>query len=401
MGALAEQAAPPIVNDVYITDELDRRAPKATDYRQEKLALQDLARQMIDHPADVLARLVDLAIQICGGISGGISLYESDPAPGVFRWHHLRGNLMRFTGSTTPRNFSPCGITLDSNKTILVKHPERIYTWLADSKISLAECLLVPLFVGGSEPLGTLWIVSESEGHFDSGHARVMTELANFAGMAVHMVRTEDRLKHSLEEQETLTREMGHRVKNMFAIVGSLIRASAKSATTPSEMAEILAGRMQALAAANALVRRNFHDIAMTEAVDLGEIVRKILQPHEHAAEGSRYVIEGPPVRLGDRSINGIALVLHEFATNAAKYGALKNDGGSVAVKWREAAGGLILEWEERGGPAIMMPPGKHGFGTKLSQSTVVGQFNGTLTYDWQPEGLKVVMALPTASLLH
>ncbi|MDO8877253.1 MAG: hypothetical protein Q7V40_14280, partial [Pseudolabrys sp.] len=50
---------------------------------QEKLALQDLAIQMVDHPADVLPHLVDLAIEICGGVSGGISLFEELPAPGV------------------------------------------------------------------------------------------------------------------------------------------------------------------------------------------------------------------------------------------------------------------------------------------------------------------------------
>jgi hypothetical protein len=60
--------------DVFITEELFRRAPKKTDYLQEKLALQDLARQMADHPAEVLPHLVDLAIDICGGVSGGISL---------------------------------------------------------------------------------------------------------------------------------------------------------------------------------------------------------------------------------------------------------------------------------------------------------------------------------------
>jgi hypothetical protein len=72
---------------VSITSERHRRAPKKTGYLQEKLALQDFARQMADHPAKVLPHLVDLAIEICGGISAGISLYEENPAPGIFRWH--------------------------------------------------------------------------------------------------------------------------------------------------------------------------------------------------------------------------------------------------------------------------------------------------------------------------
>jgi hypothetical protein len=63
---------------------------------QEKLALQDLAQQMVDHPADVLPRLVDLALDICDGTSAGLSLFEAGPAPGIFRWRDLRGVLAKF-----------------------------------------------------------------------------------------------------------------------------------------------------------------------------------------------------------------------------------------------------------------------------------------------------------------
>ena len=280
IGAALDQR-PAGFDGVYITDDMYRRIPKSTDYKREKLALQDLARQMIDHPAKVLPHLVDLAIELCEGISGGISIYETDPPPGVFRWHHLRGDLTKFTGETTPRNFSPCGVTLDLNAVVLSQRPERVYTWLRDADISLAECLLVPLFIGGKEPLGTLWIVSQNEGHFDSGHARVMTELAGFAGIAVSMVKHEQTLKQTLEQQESLTREMAHRVKNLFAITDGLIHVSAKAASTPAEMSEILSGRMHALAEAHSLVRRSFDDEAVTDGADLNELIRKILLPHE------------------------------------------------------------------------------------------------------------------------
>ena len=67
------------------------------------------------------------------------------------------------------------------------------------------------------------------------------------------------------------------------------------------------------------------------------------------------------------------------------------------------AGGGerLILDWTERGGLAIAQPPDKTGFGTRLSQSTVVGQFEGSLSYDWNPAGLSVAMSMPTARLSH
>jgi signal transduction histidine kinase len=188
--------------DVFITEELDRRAPKKIDYLQEKLALQDLAVRMADQPEEVLPRFVDLALEMTGGVSAGLSLYEENPAPGVFRWQYLRGELASFNGATTPRDFSPCGITLDQNAPVLSAHPERMYGWIADANIVVPEVLLVPLYMGDRIALGTLWIVSDREGHFDSGHARALTELATFVGIALRIVRRGQRLQQTLEARE-------------------------------------------------------------------------------------------------------------------------------------------------------------------------------------------------------
>src|SRR3984885_7322750 len=154
------QALEPSVAAVFITDELARRKPRKTDYLREKLALQDLAARMADQPEEILPRFVDLGMEMTGGVSAGLSLYEENPAPGVFRWQYLRGALAPFNGATTPRDFSPCGITLDHNAPVLSLHPERVYNWIADAKIVVPEVLLVPLYLGGKVPLGTLWIVS-------------------------------------------------------------------------------------------------------------------------------------------------------------------------------------------------------------------------------------------------
>ncbi len=404
MSARPEASAPPA--DVFITHELARRAPRKTSYRDEKRALQALARQMIDRPGEVLLRLVDLAMELTGSVSGGISLYEAHPAPGVFRWHHLRGLLEKFNGETTPRDFSPCGVCLDRAEPTLTLRPERFYTWLAEADISLPEVLLVPLFTAGDTPLGTLWIVSEHADHFDSGHARTLTELAAFAGIAVHMLQTEQRLQAALEQQAMLTQEMSHRMKNLFMVVQGMIHVSARSAASPADMEDTLSGRLQALAGANALVRRTPHDPGVSDATgpvtDLADLVARILAPHERdpAASGRcRFRIDGPPVQLGERAANGFALVCHELATNAAKYGALTRDAGRVHVSWQQDDGRLEIVWRERGGPAIAAPPAKRGFGTTLADRTVVGQFRGTLSHDWQEQGLSVTISVPIANL--
>jgi two-component sensor histidine kinase len=392
----------PSVADVFITDELARRAPKKIDYLQEKLALQDLASRMADEPQAVLPRFVDLAMEMTGGVSAGLSLYEENPAPGVFRWQYLRGVLAPFTGATTPRDFSPCGITLDQNAPVLSLHPERVYSWIADANIVVPEVLLVPLYLGGTVPLGTLWIVSDKEGHFDSGHARAMTELATFVGIALRMVKSEQCLQRALEEQETVAREMSHRVKNLFSMVEALIRVSGKGVATADEMMKLLSGRLQALASAHALVRRSFSLAGqLPQSSDLKALVQAIVAPHERPeADGvTRFSISGPPIECGEHATNGIALVVHELTTNAAKYGALTTDKGAIDVSWWQRDEALVLHWLECDGPQIEAPPVKSGFGSALAQATIVRQFGGTLDCDWRRTGLAVTVTLPVEKL--
>lgn len=386
------------VADVFITNELATRPPKDTDYLKEKQALQDLASHMAVKPEEVLPRFVDLAMEMAGGVSAGLSLYEEHPAPGVFRWRYLRGVLSPFEDATTPRDFSPCGITLDQNAPVLSLHPERAYDWIAEANIVVPEVLLVPLYFSGKEPLGTLWIVSDKEGHFDSGHARAMTELATFVGIALRMVRTEQQLQRALTEQETLAQEMSHRVKNVFAMTDAMIRMTAQKGISPDAVA-LLSGRLHALASAHALARGGSDGEAGGDTSDLETLTKTILRPHEAVTGDSRFTIQGPAVRCGNHAINGLALVLHELATNAVKYGALSEPQGKVDISWRTEDGRLILKWVEHGGPRIEVPTGASGFGTKLVQNTVVRQLGGKLDNDWLPQGLAVTTSVPLGAL--
>ncbi|MDB5453470.1 MAG: histidine kinase [Caulobacteraceae bacterium] len=390
------------LSNLYITGELDRRPAALADYRQEMLAIQELAARMADRPEDVLPRFVDLAMEITGGISAGISLYEAEPAPGVFRWRYLRGTLAPFDGATTPRNFSPCGVTLDQNGPVLSVHPERVYDWISDASIVVPEVLLVPLYLQGSVPLGTLWIISEKEGHFHREHARAMTELASFVGIALRMLNTERKLLSALEEQETLTKEMSHRVKNLFAITDGMIRMSARTAADKNEMARALSGRLHALASAHSLVSRNLREVGRTPRTgDVGALIRAVVAPHDHAVgpAARRFLIDGPVIPCGDRAMNGVALIFHELTTNAAKYGALTSHDGRVEVRWVEEGEDLILSWSEHGGPPVAPAPSHDGFGSALVRSTVASQFRGALTYDWKPHGLQVTLRIPLAKL--
>jgi two-component sensor histidine kinase len=155
-------------------------------------------------------------------------------------------------------------------------------------------------------------------------------------------------------------------------------------------MSALLSGRMHALANANALVRREFSEVGSSAPTsDLRELIEKIAKPHENSSsEGEqRFSIEGPGLRCGERASNAIALIFHELATNAAKYGSLRLEEGRVRITWRRREDRLQFEWKERHGPPIEDPVRGHGFGGELVRR-MVDQFQGTIEYNWQRTGL-------------
>ncbi|HVJ43887.1 MAG TPA: HWE histidine kinase domain-containing protein [Dongiaceae bacterium] len=386
-----------LFDDVFITDEMMQRPSEPVDHLEEKRALQALAANMVDHPERVLPHFVELAMKMAGGVAAGLSLLEDEPPAGMFRWHHVCGSLSRFAGATIERNYSPCGVTLDRGAPVLTRHSERIYDWIADAGIVVPEVLLVPLFINGTAPLGTLWIVSDELGHFNPEHARTATELATFVGIALRMQRTEERLRKALEEQEILTREMNHRVKNLFALTDSMIWLGARGAENKEDMARALSGRLHALAKAHDLVLGSTGDNAQTGGNSrLGTLIDLIIAPYEIGSGASaRFTQSGPPVLCNERAVNGIALVMNELATNAVKYGALRTNAGHVAIDWREDGEDIVLVWEERGGLPVEVPPPHKGFGTKLVESTIVTRFGGSIDYRWERDGLVARIAIP------
>ena len=322
---------PDRLSDVLITEQLHRRVPHNADYKREKLAIQELAQQMVDHPEGLMPGLVRLAIEACDAQSAGISLYEPDPpGPGIFRWHHLAGHFANLSGSTIPRDFSPSGIAIDRRAPILMARPERAYPYLARAGVPLCEALLLPLYITGTAPAGTLWVVTHDEQHhFDSGDARVMTELAAFAGLALRMIgdaaalrSKEELLREALDHQEMLTREMSHRVKNLLAITSGIVTMSGKSAATPQEMTASVLGRLRALTQAHSLIQRTADSSGVIHTGGtVQSVVETILRPYEDAGPSggrNRWIASGPAVQLGERALTSLALVFHEMATNAA-----------------------------------------------------------------------------------
>jgi two-component sensor histidine kinase len=379
------------VSDIIITDELVRRHSDPPDYLREKLAFRDLADDMANNPEEVLPRLVRLAMDACGANSAGFSILE--PRDREFRWFALHGSLAAFEGARTPLDFSPCGVTLAASSPVLMKHPETVYGWVRDAGISIPEVLLVPLQLGHprkTEAIGTLWVVAPSSDFFSQEHARVLTELAAFSAVALRMIQSEERVQSALTEQEQLTAEMAHRVKNLLALTEGMLRLTARNAISKEDLVKKLSGRLQALSSAHHLVRRSFSDGPST-GVALQQVLRTVLGPYERTST------KGPEIALGDHSTNSMALVFHELATNAAKYGALGTDDGTVDISWKVTDRLLEIIWRESGGPPVQTPT-RSGFGTSLVKSTIAGH-HGEISYHWLKEGLLAHINFPVVNL--
>lgn len=201
------------------------------------------------------------------------------------------------------------------------------------------------------------------------------------------------------EVRQLLVQELNHRVKNFFAMTSGMVTLTAKTAETPRQMAKALRGRIEALARAHELIRPA---ITGSEPADrttsIDEIVQAVLAPHIDHGVQSRIVLEGSPERIGPKAATALTLVLHELATNAAKYGSLSVHEGQLRVSWTRDDS-LALLWQEENGPPITRTPETEGFGSLLSRKSVTDQLGGSIVHDWRKEGLQVRIDLPIENL--
>jgi PAS domain S-box-containing protein len=193
-----------------------------------------------------------------------------------------------------------------------------------------------------------------------------------------------------------LAREAEHRAKNLLATVQATVRLS--QSDTPEGLKRAIEGRIQALAN----VHRLFVESRWAGA-DIETLIKDELAPYASHAE-KRVSMIGPKQLLEPMTAQSIAVILHELATNAAKYGALSVPDGHVQVEWsHEPNGQFVLRWTETGGPPVKSPKRK-GFGTrviqKVIQNMIKGQ-NGETCFDWRPEGLACELVIGETNSAH
>jgi PAS domain S-box-containing protein len=205
--------------------------------------------------------------------------------------------------------------------------------------------------------------------------------------------------KRAEEERQLLVRELNHRVKNLFAVASSLVALTARAASTPQAMGEALRGRFAALGRAHELIRPAAGPSGLViRGTQVADLAAAVLAPYGSGGPG-RLALDGPALPVGPQAATSLTLVLHELATNAVKYGSLGDPAGRLAVAWHGEGDDIVLTWREQGGPPVAGSPASEGFGSRLARKTVEGQLGGSLTLDWAPGGLTVIMRVHREAL--
>lgn len=220
--------------------------------------------------------------------------------------------------------------------------------------------------------------------------------LRDHAGKVVGSVgiATDVTERRMAEEREMLlARELDHRAKNLLAVVQSVV--SLTRAETLNDFKMAVEGRIQSLGRAHSMLAAS-----RWEGAGLERVLSEELAPYR-SGEQARVQLSGPALLLKPSAAQSLALVIHELATNAVKYGALSVPAGELHVHWAVRQGDareprLVLRWEESGGPPVAQRSAGScsGFGSRLIRSSIERQLAGTLELDWAETGLIAVMEI-------
>lgn len=252
----------------------------------------------------------------------------------------------------------------------------------------------------GAHEAGSRWADAYRFQRADGSYADVLNQaflIRNKAGRVVRMtgVMLDNSARVAADEHQTLlNHELSHRLKNTLAMVQAIAAQTLRNAASLDDARDALLRRLIALGKA--------HDILLasnTEQAGMESVIRGALALHDNQQAG-RFRIEGPALEIGPKAALALALMIHELATNAAKYGSLSTETGHVGIRWRieeaDDAPQVRLGWTEEGGPPVTTPT-RAGFGTRLIERGLAGTIGGVVKLAYHPSGVVCDLVAPLA----
>ncbi|HVY90254.1 MAG TPA: sensor histidine kinase [Hyphomonadaceae bacterium] len=269
----------------------------------------------------------------------------------------------------------------------------RIFTLLTIIVVSLtilAGAALGRMLAGAIRRAATVGRALDAGGAIPETHS-IVREVDDVIGTLTRAATR--RLQHE-NEQALLLRETAHRAKNQIAIASALARLSARSAQSVEQLRDDIMARLTALGRSIDVMSSS-----ALGAVPLKELISTQLQPFA-ADQPGRLELEGGDILVSPATAQSLGLVLHEMATNAAKYGAWSAPEGKVIITWAmQPASGLVIVWTETGGPPSKAPD-RTGFGSSLIEMMIERNLGGTVERSYAPTGLIATFRLKPETVL-
>jgi signal transduction histidine kinase len=345
------------LDDVVTTEQLQQRPTRPANYQAENRALVELVRTLAGAPATVFQKLVDLALQLTGADSAGISVFEMEGENRIFRWRATAGAFARFTGGTMPRDSSPCGVVLDRNATQLMADPVRQWPYMAGLQPGIAEVLLVP-FYEGATPVGTVWVVAHSEAkRFDAEDVRVVSSLAQFASAAVQSAGQREALETANRSKDQFLAVLSHELRtpltpvlmtaqamqddeSLSAAVRDHARMIGRNIEIETALIDDLLDVSRAATGKVELHTQlfNLHDLLRECAAMVRPAPGRPAVRVEPQLEARRPIVSGDPTRLRQ--------VFCNLLSNAVKF---TPDGGQITIRTTDAEQRIRIDVADNG----------------------------------------------------
>lgn len=349
----------------------------------EPVRQRELAAHALDHwdGDGRFDAIVDLLRNVCDVPIALVSLVEAD--------------RQRFLGRSgidvaeTPRSVSFCAHAMLLPEIMLVPDAAADARFANNALVTGAPGIRfyagAPLVSRTGIPLGALCVI-------DTVPRAGLTALQaqTLQVLAANVVAILD-ARREAEARALVARELAHRIKNLFTVVASLIHFAGRDPDAENGR-RLLIERMTALASAHELIVPGT-GVGGELGSSLHEVMARIFAPH--MTDAARLSIAGADLDLDAESVTAMALVFHEMATNAVKYGSLSSDRGTVDVQIADLGDDVTIDWRELGGVALSDEQGDVGFGTRLVDTVVTRQLSGSIERNWTQSGLHVHIRLP------
>ena len=363
---------------------------------QERGTLSDRIISIVDRDGFIIVRAPPLPNVIGTKIAADFMHLLHAPRPGTLE-ATSRDGIQRIIGYQPASADSPLYISAGLSKAVAFE-PVNRGTLMAALLIVLSGMLAAAaaVFVGNRFIMRPISDIVSVIGRWADGDIAVRTgmrgqygEIGNVGAAVDELLDELERRRAQAEEAESarifLSRELSHRVKNTLSVVQAIARQTFAKIVPPQAI-ETYSLRVRALAGA--------YDTLLSderESGDIKDVIERAVAPH-HEPGDHRFHLDGPMISLPPKAVVALSLVLHELATNAAKYGALSNLTGHIDLTWWEADGRIGLSWIERGGPPVIKPE-REGFGTKVVARAFSAEFESDVNFDYSPEGLQFRLA--------